>query len=215
MDCAISKTEKPVLPGEQISKTADTRLNPEDIELARKRAELALYLEKADELEKEYEALRRNLIEFRDRFYSLLGPEGNRIGLRPSAGIELLAAHSKAQAAEGRALKERTANAYLPLIEAVRDELSSDVLTALLDRNIVDGRKITHATISQINGTAPAHYAEKPIPDTCDETGAALIAVIRRIYSTRERILLLHRGIMKLRYSVLNKFMTAVREKDE
>ncbi len=229
MDCATTRTEKPVLHGVQFSTAAEARrLNPEDIELARKRAELNLYLEKAAELEREFAALQKELVDFRDRFASLPDAEGTSLARRPFAGSGLPAgrelsantipfpvpaARSKAKTGAGNVTNDRaTANAYLPLIEAAREELRSEEMSALLDRNVLDGGKIPQAAFTLITGTAPAHCTEKTIPDYRNEVGAALISVLRRIYAARERILFLHRGIMKLRFSMLHRVMTVMQE---
>ena len=65
------------------SSTLIRPLTPEDIELARKRAELNLYLEKAASLEKEFAALRTSLTEFSTRFARLTGTVN-----QPATGLE-------------------------------------------------------------------------------------------------------------------------------
>jgi hypothetical protein len=208
------------------------RLNPEDIELARKKAELGLYSEKAAALEKEFTALRRSLVEFRDRFKQLIGSKETCSVPHPPAGIRALSAGrlassntipfpvsatpSKAGVGATKAGKDAApANAYLPIITAVRDELFSDVLTTLLDEDVLGARKIPQASFTLITGTAPAHYSERLSGSTDKGTGDALITVIREIYAARERMLFLHRGTMKLQFSMLHRFMTAVQEAQE
>jgi hypothetical protein len=89
------------------------------------------------------------------------------------------------------------------------------VLTALLDEDVLGGRKNPQAAFKLITGTAPAHCTEKPVGDSCNGTGAALSSGIRGIYAAREMILFLYRGTMILQFSMLYRLMTEIQEAQE
>jgi hypothetical protein len=234
MDYAQKREEKTDQIGRQEDYASQTRrrLNPEDIELARKRVELGLYLEKAASLEKEFAALRRSLVEFRDRFTRLLGPKGDCLASHApasdgvhSAGPPTLTnmipfpvptSPTKAEAGTVKVRKDRApTSAYMSIIASVRDELRSEVLTAILDEDVLGGRKIPQAAFKLITGTAPAHCTEKPVGDNGNGAGTALITVIRDIYAARERVIFLYRGTMKLQFSMLHRLMTEVQKAGE
>jgi hypothetical protein len=166
-------------------------LNPEDIELARKRAELNLYLEKAASLEKEFTALRASLTEFSTHFVRLTG-----MVTQPSVR------------AGGKGQTEK----FSAIVKAIREELSSEAMSALLGADGLCNREIPCAVFTLITGATKAVGTDQPVDGSGGSTGAELIRVIRKIYSARERILFLQRGCMKLRFSMLHRLMTEMQE---
>ena len=239
MDYALNKADHAEKGGGQeaahLSPSASSRHpNPEDIELARKRVELSLYLDKAAEHEKEFSALRESLIEFGAQLIRLIESKGavleasaaiNARGIstgRPASmkTIPFRASTTPLKADSGTAQINRPRisdkpEEYLPIITAICNELRSDAMLALLGEDILRGQGIPPAAFTLITGTAPARCTDQPDGDSGNRTGAELILVIRQIYAARERILFLHRGIMKLRFSMLYQLMMEVQKADE
>jgi hypothetical protein len=179
----------------QVCTPALTRpLNPEDIELARKRVELNLYLEKAASLEKEFTALRASLTIFSTRFALLTGTV-NQAAIRAGGN--------------------RQAEKHTAIVKAIREELSSEAMSALLGEDSLRNREIPCAVFTLITGTTKAVGTDQPVEVSGGSTGAELIRAIRMIYAARERILFLQRGSMKLRFSMLHRLMTDVQEAQE
>jgi hypothetical protein len=209
-------------------------LNPEDIELARKRAEFSLYLEKAAELEKEFSSLRGSLIEFSARFTRLIGSRGANREVPAATNVREFAAGRQAAvkatpfsvrgipsktdagiAFAGRARGTDNSEKYLAFVTAICDELRSDAMTALLGEDILRGQEIPQAAFTLITGSSSARCTDQPVDSTGNRTGAELILVIRKIYAARERILFIHRGTMKLQFSMLYQLMTEVQRAGE
>ena len=177
--------------GQVCTPTLTRPLNPEDIELARKRAELNLYLEKAASLEKEFAALRTSLIEFSNRFAQFTGTE-TQPAIR--TGMKGLAAK------------------YPAIVKAIREELSAGEISVLLGDNILHNWEIPCAVFTLITRATKAVSTDQPVDSSGGSTGAELIRAIRMIYAARERILFLQRGCMKLRFSMLHRLMTEMQE---
>ena len=236
MDYAVKKADQAERSGNEEAGNARTsfaprHLNPEDIELARKRAELSLYLRKAAELEKEFSTLRGSLIEFSARLTRLIdatraNPEaptatnvrefaaGRQAAMRATS-FPVRTTPSKTDAVAGRACGTDNAEKYLALVTAICDELRSDAMTALLGEDILRGQEIPQAAFTLITGSSSARCTDQPVDSTGNRTGAELILVIRKIYAARERILFIHRGTMKLQFSMLYQLMTEVQRAGE
>ena len=239
MDYAVKKADQAERGGNQETGNFGTsfaprHLNPEDIELARKRAELSLYLEKAAELEKEFSALRESLIEFSARFTRLIGSKGadreapaasnvREIASGPPAAVKAAPLPVRGfpskidagTAAAGRARGTDNAERYLAIVTAICNELRSDVMTALLGEDILRGHEIPQAAFTLITGSSSARCTDQPVDSSGNRTGAELILVIRKIYAARESILFIHRGTMKLQFSMLYQLMTEVQRAGE
>ncbi len=239
MDYALKKADQAERGGKQEASCLSTHaasrhLNPEDIELARKRVELSLYLEKASEHEKEFSVLRESIIEFGARFIRLIdskcavldasattnarGISSGRPGSMKTTPFRVPTATLKAEtgtAQVNRAVSSDKAEGYLPIITAICNELRSDAMLTLLGEDILRGQEIPPAAFTLITGTAPARCTDQPDGSSGNRTGAELILVVRQIYAARERILFLHRSIMKLQFSMLYQLMMEVQKADE
>jgi len=239
VDYAVKKAAQAERGGNQEAGNSGTafaprHINPEDIELARKRAELSLYLRKAAELEKEFSVLRGSLIEFSTRLTRLIGATRANPEAPSATNVREIAAGRQAAvkavplpvrgipsktdagiAFAGRARGTDNAEKYLAIVTAICNELRSDVTTTLLGEDILRGQEIPQAAFTLITGSSSARCTDQPIDSAGNRTGAELILVIRKIYAARERILFIHRGTMKLQFSMLYQLMTEVQRAGE